>query len=119
MSMHAIADICVIPTTGELSFRVPVARAHELLRETGLEVSLHAYGTNVAGPLTEILAAIERVHTVLHAEGVALAYPTLTAFCRRHGIGVKPKRCRKLNIRESSSYSTSARTGRKLLWPWR
>jgi hypothetical protein len=32
-----------------------------------------------------------RVHEELAAEGVTLAYSTLTAFCRRRGIGVVPK----------------------------
>jgi hypothetical protein len=31
-----------------------------------------------------------RVHEELVAAGVAIAYPTLTAFCRRHGIGHAP-----------------------------
>jgi hypothetical protein len=31
-----------------------------------------------------------RVHEELVAQGVAIAYPTLTAFCRRHGIGHAP-----------------------------
>jgi transposase len=32
-----------------------------------------------------------RVHEELIAAGVAISYPTLTAFCRRHGIGRAPK----------------------------
>jgi transposase len=32
-----------------------------------------------------------RVHEELAAQGVKLRYSTLTAFCRRHGIGVAPK----------------------------
>lgn len=32
-----------------------------------------------------------RVHELLEDEGKTLAYSTLTAFCRRHDIGVKPK----------------------------
>ena len=31
-----------------------------------------------------------RVHEELVAQGVAISYPTLTAFCRRHGIGHAP-----------------------------
>ena len=31
-----------------------------------------------------------RVHEELAAQGVTIAYPTLTAFCRRHGIGHEP-----------------------------
>ena len=33
-----------------------------------------------------------RVHEELTDQGVELSYQTLTAFCRRHGIGTKPKR---------------------------
>jgi hypothetical protein len=32
-----------------------------------------------------------RVHEELVAAGVAISYPALTAFCRRHGIGHEPK----------------------------
>jgi transposase len=32
-----------------------------------------------------------RVHEELAAAGIVIAYPTLTGFCRRHGIGQKPK----------------------------
>jgi transposase len=31
-----------------------------------------------------------RVHEELVAQGITIAYPTLTAFCRRHGIGHEP-----------------------------
>lgn len=32
-----------------------------------------------------------RVHEELHAQGVSIAYPTLTAFCRSQGIGQTPR----------------------------
>ena len=32
-----------------------------------------------------------RVHEELQAQGVRMSYPALTGFCRRHGIGTKPK----------------------------
>ncbi len=75
--MRAIADICVIPLNGQISVREPVARAHALLREAGLEVALHAYGTNVEGELREVLAAIATIHETLHAEGVARLSTTI------------------------------------------
>ena len=46
-----------------------VAACHRVLSEAGLKTNLHAYGTNVEGELDDILAAIEHVHEVLHAEG--------------------------------------------------
>ncbi|MFV8751811.1 MTH1187 family thiamine-binding protein [Nannocystaceae bacterium ST9] len=68
--MHVIADICVIPTTGELSLSEPIARAHAILRDSGLAVSLHAWGTNVEGPIDQVLALIEQLHRELHADGI-------------------------------------------------
>ncbi len=68
--MKAIAEIQVIPIGAGVSVRKEVRRAHELLVESGLKVEAHAYGTNVEGELADILAAIEKVHETLHAEGV-------------------------------------------------
>jgi uncharacterized protein (TIGR00106 family) len=68
--MRATADVQVIPLGVGVSVRKEVTRAHELLAGSGLKVTLHAFGTNVEGELDEILAAVKRVHEVLHAEGV-------------------------------------------------
>ncbi len=68
--MKAIAEIQVIPIGAGVSVRKEVRRAHELLVSSGLKVEAHAYGTNVEGELADILAAIEKVHETLHAEGV-------------------------------------------------
>jgi uncharacterized protein (TIGR00106 family) len=68
--LPCIAEICVIPITGSTSVRAEVARAHQILLDAGLEVELHAYGTNVAGPMSTVLAAIERIHRALHDDGV-------------------------------------------------
>jgi uncharacterized protein (TIGR00106 family) len=68
--MRATAEIQVIPIGVGVSVRKQVQRAHQLLSESGLDVQLHAYGTNVEGDLAEILAAVRRVHETLHAEGV-------------------------------------------------
>lgn len=67
--MKALAEIQVIPIGSGVSVRSEVKRAHDLLEESGLRVQLHANGTNVEGELHDILAAIERVHEALHAEG--------------------------------------------------
>lgn len=68
--VKATAEIQVVPIGAGVSVRRQVQRAHALLAESGLEVALHAFGTNVEGELTDILAAIARVHETLHAEGV-------------------------------------------------
>ena len=68
--MKATAEIQVIPIGVGVSVREEVKRAHGLLRDSGLAVELHAYGTNVEGELEAIFAAVRRVHETLHAEGV-------------------------------------------------
>ena len=67
--MKALAEIQVIPIGVGVSVRKEVRRAHEVIRASGLEVQLHAYGTNVEGDLETILATIRQVHETLHAEG--------------------------------------------------
>jgi uncharacterized protein (TIGR00106 family) len=68
--MKALAEIQVIPLGVGVSVRKQVMRAHEIIESSGLEVQLHAYGTNVEGELGLILATIEKIHQTLHAEGV-------------------------------------------------
>jgi len=67
--MKIIADICVVPFTGHVSVRREVARAHAILKETGLPVLLHGYGTNIEGEYRVIMEALERIHEELHADG--------------------------------------------------
>ena len=67
--MKALAEIQVIPIGVGVSVRDQVRRAHQIIRDSGLTVQLHAYGTNVEGDLDTILATIGRIHALLHAEG--------------------------------------------------
>ena len=67
--MKALAEIQVIPIGVGVSVRKEVKRAHELICASGLQVQLHAYGTNVEGDLDTILSAIKQIHETLHAEG--------------------------------------------------
>ena len=67
--MKAVAEIQVVPLGVGVSVRKQVRRAQELIRESGLEVQEHSYGTNVEGELQTILAVIAKIHEVLHAEG--------------------------------------------------
>jgi len=68
--MKAVAEIQVIPIGVGVSVRKQVRRAQELLHESGLTLQEHSYGTNVEGELATILEVVERIHEVLHAEGV-------------------------------------------------
>jgi len=67
--MKALADIQVVPIGSGVSVRKEVQRAHAILEEAGIHARLHPNGTNVEGEMADILAAVERVHETLHAEG--------------------------------------------------
>lgn len=67
--MKATAEIQVIPIGVGVSVRKEVKRAHQIIEESGLTVTLHAYGTNVEGELSTIFDVVQQVHETLHAEG--------------------------------------------------
>ncbi len=67
--MKAVAEIQLIPIGVGVSVRAEVRRAQDLIRESGLVVQEHSFGTNVEGELETILGVVARIHEVLHAEG--------------------------------------------------
>ena len=75
--MKATAEIQVIPIGVGVSLRKEVAQAHQLVIDSGLTYELHGFGTNVEGELGEILAVVQRIHEVLHAEGTPRLSTTL------------------------------------------
>ena len=68
--MKAIAEVQIIPIGAGVSVRKEVMRAHELLEESGLEIVLHANGSNLEGELEAVMEAVRRAIETLHAEGV-------------------------------------------------
>lgn len=68
--MKAIAEVQIIPIGVGVSVRKEVMRAHQLLEESGLNITLHANGSNMEGELGDVLATIQRAIETLHAEGV-------------------------------------------------
>ena len=68
--MHAIVEIQIIPIGSGVSVRKEVKRAHQLLEESGLNITLHSNGSNMEGELEEVLTALRRTIETLHAEGV-------------------------------------------------
>lgn len=69
--MKAIAEVQIIPIGAGVSVRKEVMRAHELLEESGLNLTLHANGSNMEGELEDVMATIRNAIETLHAEGVA------------------------------------------------
>ena len=68
--MKAIVEVQIIPIGAGVSVRKEVMRAHELLEESGLNITLHANGSNIEGELGEVLETIQRAIETLHSEGV-------------------------------------------------
>lgn len=68
--MKAIAEVQIIPIGSGVSVRKEVMRAHELLEKSGLQIVLHANGSNLEGELEDVLEAIRRTIETLHEEGV-------------------------------------------------
>lgn len=67
--MKATAEFQVIPIGQGVSVRQEISRVIELLGESDFILETHASGTNIEGELDEILAAVGRIHEVLHEEG--------------------------------------------------
>lgn len=68
--MKAIVEVQIIPLGTGVSVRKEVMRAHELLEDSGLNITLHANGSNIEGELGEIMATIQRTIETLHSEGI-------------------------------------------------
>ena len=67
--MKVIADFCIIPLGVGLSLSSYVAACEKILRSRDLQVSLHAYGTNVEGEWDEVMGALKECHEKVHAMG--------------------------------------------------
>lgn len=67
--MRATAEFQIVPIGSGVSVRREIARVVEILKDSGFLLETHASGTNIEGNLTDILAAVERVHGALHAGG--------------------------------------------------
>ncbi|RTR00227.1 MTH1187 family thiamine-binding protein [Halomonas nitroreducens] len=75
--MHVICDLCVVPLGVGVSVSAQVAACQEVIRESGLEHCMHAYGTNIEGPWDEVMAVVKRCHEVVHDMGAPRITTTL------------------------------------------
>ena len=67
--MKVIADLCVVPIGVGVSVSKHVAACERVLKDAGLEIRLHAYGTNIEGEWDAVFAAVKRCHEVVHEMG--------------------------------------------------
>ena len=67
--MNVIVDLCVVPLGVGVSVSNYIAACERVLKEAGLEIRLHAFGTNIEGEWDDVFAAVKRCHDVVHAMG--------------------------------------------------
>ena len=67
--MKVIVDLCVVPIGVGVSVSEYIAVCEHVLKEAGLELQLHAYGTNIEGEGDAVFGAIKRCHEVVHEMG--------------------------------------------------
>ncbi len=67
--MKVIIDLCVVPLGVGVSVSEHVAACERVIREAGLNSSMHAYGTNIEGDWDDVMAAVKRCHEVVHEMG--------------------------------------------------
>jgi len=67
--MKATVELQVIPIGNGVSVRQEVGRVVEMLKQHEFVIETHASGTDIEGELSQILAAVEQIHEILHKEG--------------------------------------------------
>jgi uncharacterized protein (TIGR00106 family) len=75
--MKVIADLCIVPLGVGVSLSKYIAACEKVLKEAGLKIHLHAYGTNIEGEWDQVFAAVKHCHEVLHALGCPRISSTL------------------------------------------
>ena len=67
--MNVIIDLCIVPIGVGVSVSKYIARCQQVLKESNLTYSMHAYGTNIEGEWDTVMAAVKRCHEEVHAMG--------------------------------------------------
>jgi uncharacterized protein (TIGR00106 family) len=75
--MNVIADLCIVPLGVGVSVSPYVAACQRVLTEAGLDLQLHAYGTNTEGEWETVFAAIKKCHEKIHQMGAPRITTTL------------------------------------------
>ncbi|CDK29084.1 unnamed protein product [Kuraishia capsulata CBS 1993] len=72
VKLNCLADVCLIPIgTPTPSVSDYVVAVEKLVRESGLDSTLHSAGTTIAeGPWDEVMALIGKMHEEVHSMGI-------------------------------------------------
>jgi uncharacterized protein (TIGR00106 family) len=93
--MKVLIDLSVVPIGVGVSVSRYVAECEKIIRASGLECSLHAFGTNIGGDWDEVFAVIKRCHERLHEMGVVRIHSTIR-------LGTRTDRDQSLNDKVTS-----------------
>lgn len=75
--MKVLADISIIPLGVGTSLAPYVAACERVLRDAGLNPTLHAFGTGVEGEWDAVMAAVRRCHDTVHDMGAPRVSATI------------------------------------------
>ncbi|MCK4871146.1 MAG: MTH1187 family thiamine-binding protein [Phycisphaerales bacterium] len=67
--MHVIMDLCVVPIGVGISVSKYIAACERVIKDAGLKMQLHAYGTNIEGEWDDVFAVVKKCHEVVHDMG--------------------------------------------------
>ena len=67
--MKTIIDFCVIPIGVGVSVSSYIAEIQKILKQSGLNYKMHAYGTNVEGEWDNVFAIVKKCHQAVHDMG--------------------------------------------------
>ncbi len=67
--MNVIVEFCLIPLGVGVSLSDYIAACEQILQEEGLQVELHANGTNIEGEWDTVMRAIKKCHVRVHEMG--------------------------------------------------
>lgn len=75
--MKTIVDFCIVPMGVGVSVSKYVAECEKILKQTGLNTMLHAYGTNIEGEWDDVFNAVKQCHERVHEMGAPRISTTL------------------------------------------
>ena len=87
--MYTIIDLCVVPMGVGVSVSKYIAEIQKILKQSGLNFKMHAYGTNIEGEWDEVFAVVKKCHQVVHEMGA----PRISSSLR---IGTRVDRLQKM-----------------------
>ncbi|MCF8068882.1 MAG: MTH1187 family thiamine-binding protein [Desulfobacterales bacterium] len=75
--MNVIVDLCIVPMGVGVSVSKHVAECQKIISDSGLEHTLHAFGTNIEGDWDAVFAVVKKCHKRIHAMGAPRITTTL------------------------------------------